>query len=84
LRQLGVELSEYDDGVDVTGLATTAGKLHGGTVDAHGDHRIAMSMAVLGMRAAAPVVIEHAEEIATSYPQFVEQMNQLGADLQWQ
>jgi len=84
LRRLGVELSEYDDGVDVTGLAKTGGKLHGGTVDAHGDHRIAMSMAVLGMRAAAPVVIEHAEEIATSYPQFVEHMNHLGADLQWQ
>jgi len=68
----------------VIGLAAADGELQGGRVDAHGDHRIAMSMAVLGMRAAAPVEIANAEEIATSYPQFVAQMNQLGADLQWQ
>jgi len=84
LSRLGVVLKEYDEGVDVIGLAAADGELQGGRVDAHGDHRIAMSMAVLGMRAAAPVEIANAEEIATSYPQFVAQMNQLGADLQWQ
>ena len=84
LRQLRVEVTEYDDGVDVSGLAASVDRLHGGKVDACGDHRIAMSLAVLGMRATAPVVIAHAEEIATSYPQFVTHMNQLGADLQWQ
>lgn len=84
LQQLGVPLREYDDGVDVTGLCTTGSELQGGRVDAHGDHRIAMSLAVLGMRAAAPILIDNAEQIATSYPQFVAHMNQLGADLQWQ
>jgi 3-phosphoshikimate 1-carboxyvinyltransferase len=77
LRNLGVELTEYDDGVDITG-----GPAAGGHVESAGDHRCAMSFAVLGQVAAAPIRIDQAEFIATSYPGFIDDMNQLGADLQ--
>lgn len=77
LRNLGVELTEYDDGVDITG-----GQVSGGHVESAGDHRCAMSFAVLGQVAAAPIRIDQAEFIATSYPGFIDDMNQLGADLQ--
>jgi 3-phosphoshikimate 1-carboxyvinyltransferase len=77
LRNLGVELTEYDDGVDITG-----GPAAGGHVKSAGDHRCAMSFAVLGQVAAAPIRIDQAEFIATSYPGFIDDMNQLGADLQ--
>lgn len=77
LKNLGVELTEYNDGVDITG-----GPVSGGHVDSAGDHRCAMSFAVLGQAASAPVRIDQAEFIATSYPGFIDDMNQLGADLQ--
>lgn len=79
LRQLGIEISEYPDGADIKG-----GKPGGGEVDACGDHRIAMSLAVLGLVASQPVVIRNAQAIATSYPGFVDDLNHLGGRLEWQ
>lgn len=78
LQQLGIEVKEYADGADITG-----GKITGGRLDAHGDHRIAMSLAVLGLVAQQPVAISNAQAIATSYPGFVDDLNRLGATLAW-
>ncbi len=77
LRKLGVELKEYPDGIDIKG-----GKVFGGCVESAGDHRCAMSFAVLGLIASAAVQIENAEFIATSYPGFSRDMSQLGANMQ--
>jgi len=76
LRKLGVELQEYPDGIDIEG-----GRVSGTRVASAGDHRCAMSFAVLGLVASERVEIEGAEFIATSYPGFIEDMNQLGADM---
>jgi len=76
LRELGVELTEYPDGIDITG-----GKIFGGRVKSAGDHRCAMSFALLGMLASTAVEIEDAEFIATSYPGFRDDMNRLGANM---
>lgn len=77
LQQLGVELKEYQDGIDITG-----GEISGGLVASAGDHRCAMSFAVLGLHASAEVQIEDAQFIATSYPGFCDDMNRLGAMMQ--
>lgn len=77
LRKLGVELKEYPDGMDIKG-----GKISGARVASAGDHRCAMSFAVLGLVASDRVQIEDAEFIATSYPGFIADMNQLGANMQ--
>jgi 3-phosphoshikimate 1-carboxyvinyltransferase len=77
LRKLGVELQEYPDGIDVKG-----GKVSGGSVQSAGDHRCAMSFAVLGLVASEPVLVEEAEFIATSYPGFTDDMARLGATMQ--
>jgi len=77
LRKLGVELEEYPDGIDIKG-----GVVSGGRVASAGDHRCAMSFAVLGLTAAGPVEIEAAEYIATSYPGFSADMEQIGARMQ--
>lgn len=79
LSRLGVEVEERDDGAIVTG-----GAVRGGTVDSHADHRVAMSLAVLGLAADAPVSIENAEWIETSYPGFVDDMRALGAVMAWE
>jgi 3-phosphoshikimate 1-carboxyvinyltransferase len=77
LRQLGVEVEESADG-----LAIRGGPVRGGTIDAQGDHRIAMAFAVLGTAASAPVTIQGTREIATSYPGFVEALRGLGAEVE--
>ena len=50
-------------------------------VDAHHDHRIAMSALVMGCAAKAPVTIDDAAMINTSYPDFFAHMTALGADM---
>lgn len=53
------------------------GKIHGCTIDSHGDHRIAMSMAIAALTADAPITIEGAECVAKSYPSFFDDLRQL-------
>ena len=72
LRALGAEVEEFDDGFAVQG-----GTLTGGTARANGDHRLAMSMALCGLR--APVTVEGAEILNESFPSFVSTLKALGA-----
>jgi len=67
LAALGVEVEERPDGMRVRG-----GRLHGGRVDSHGDHRIAMAFAMAGLVSEAPVVIDDCDNVATSFPGFPE------------
>ncbi|HXS28607.1 MAG TPA: hypothetical protein VN730_13155, partial [Steroidobacteraceae bacterium] len=48
------------------------GGFRGGTVESHGDHRIAMAFAVASLRAEAPVEVLDVANVATSFPGFVE------------
>ena len=54
----------------------------GGTVHTHGDHRLAMSGLVMGLASRAPVTVDEATMIATSYPGFVADMLTLGAKVE--
>ncbi|MDR2871496.1 MAG: 3-phosphoshikimate 1-carboxyvinyltransferase [Xanthomonadaceae bacterium] len=65
LRALGVEVDETPDGAVIRG-----GSLRGGTVESHGDHRIAMAFAVAAQRADGDVRIEDVANVATSFPGF--------------
>jgi len=53
----------------------------GATIRTHGDHRIAMSFLVLGLAARAPVAVDGAEMIGTSFPGFGALMASLGAQI---
>ncbi|MGJ8560289.1 MAG: 3-phosphoshikimate 1-carboxyvinyltransferase [Litorimonas sp.] len=78
LRQNGVMVEDREDGMTVTG-----GRVSGGaTVTTHHDHRIAMSALILGCVADAPVTVDDASMIATSYPDFFAHMERLGANLE--
>ena len=66
LRAMGVEVEEFDDGMEITG----GRRLKGATLDCFGDHRIAMAFAVAGLFASGETVIKNTECIATSYPGF--------------
>ncbi len=76
LRAFGVEVEERPDGMTVRGPA----ELHAPKepLASHGDHRIAMSMAMLATFADAPVQIDDVDCVATSYPEFWNHLEQLG------
>jgi 3-phosphoshikimate 1-carboxyvinyltransferase len=78
LRRLGVDAEERADGARIRG-----GAVRGGRVDAEGDHRIAMSLAVLGLVADGPVAIDGAEWIRTSYPDFSDHIGAIGGEARW-
>ena len=72
LRALGVDVSEQPDGFTIRG-----GTLTGGTARANGDHRLAMSMAICGLR--VPVTVEGAEILDESFPSFLTTLASLRA-----
>ncbi len=73
LRTLGIEVDELPDGARIRG-----GRFSGGTIDSHGDHRVAMSFAIGAARAAGPVQILDTANVATSFPGFVRQASAVG------
>lgn len=67
LRTLGITIEETPDGAVIEG-----GRLGGGSIDSHDDHRIAMSFAVAAQVAGGEVRINDIATVATSFPGFVE------------
>ncbi len=74
LRKLAVQVEEKPDGFIITG-GTMAG---GASIDPHGDHRLAMSLAVAGLAASEPIQIENAHIIQESYPEFIPTIKAVG------
>ncbi len=74
LRRLGVEVEELEDGLVMRGPARLK---PADDVRSHGDHRVAMAMAVLALHAPGPVVIHGVGCVATSYPSFWKDLERL-------
>lgn len=72
----GVTVGIDGDDLVIEGTGAIAG---GGTVATHMDHRLAMTALVMGQAAKAPVAIDDAQFIDTSFPGFVALMRSLGA-----
>lgn len=73
LGRLGAKVGVLGDGLAIEGGAA----LRGAAVDGHGDHRIAMALAVAGLCASGETVIRGAECIAKSYPGFADDLRRL-------
>jgi 3-phosphoshikimate 1-carboxyvinyltransferase len=83
LAACGVAVEEEPEGLVVHGgTAANHGVKGGAVVATHGDHRIAMSHLILGLAADAPVAVDEAGMIATSFPGFADLMRSLGAELE--
>ncbi len=76
LTKLSVELEEYQDGFAIKG-----GTIKGGTCEAHGDHRLAMSLTLAGLHSPTQVTVKNAEILNESFPEFVENLVALGVDI---
>jgi len=70
LRAMGADIDELDDGFVLRGPAS----LHGVSIDAAHDHRIAMSFAIAGLVADGATEVEGAEWADISYPGFFRQL----------
>jgi 3-phosphoshikimate 1-carboxyvinyltransferase len=75
LKACGIEAGEYEDGFWVIGSEAKRA-----LIDSHGDHRIAMSFAVLGLKCGMD--ISKSEFIATSFPKFSHFLRSLGAKVE--
>ena len=68
LSSLGADITETEDGLIIVGKKT----LTGGETESYGDHRIAMTAAVISAACSGPVLIKNAEAVNKSYPGFFE------------
>lgn len=77
LRRLGAKVEEFPDGLRVEGRR--GGKLKGGKIDPHGDHRIAMALAVGALGAEGDTTILDSDCAAVSFPEFFPTLARLTA-----
>jgi 3-phosphoshikimate 1-carboxyvinyltransferase len=79
LRAMGARIREKPDGLIIEGLGGTHenGRLSGADCSSHGDHRVAMSLAIGALTASTPTTIDRADCIETSFPNFERKLTQL-------
>ena len=76
IRRMGGCIASGEDDVTVAG-----GALHGAALQAHGDHRVAMAMAVAALASGAEATIDGAEAVEKSYGDFWRDLRALGAEV---
>lgn len=77
----GIQATSTKDTLTIQGVN---GRPQGGNrnaIQTHFDHRIAMSFLILGMSSKKPIVIDDGRSINTSFPNFVELINQMGGNI---
>jgi 3-phosphoshikimate 1-carboxyvinyltransferase len=73
LRQLGVDVEERDDGLRINGQR----RLRGASVKTHGDHRVAMALAIAGLRAEGGIEIDDDACASVSFPGFFQLLERI-------
>jgi 3-phosphoshikimate 1-carboxyvinyltransferase len=73
LKELGADIEATDDGMIIRGKQN----LDGGTVSAHGDHRIGMMLSIAALLCKQDVTLEQSEAVAVSYPGFFDDLYSL-------
>lgn len=78
LGHMGAQIKVEGDRVEITGPC----RLKGAVVCAHGDHRIAMTAAAAALSAKGETIVEGAETVAVSFPDFFRRLRELGAKVE--
>ncbi len=76
LGKMGARTEELSDG-----LVVHQSSLHAAEVDGHGDHRVVMALVVAGCSVPGTTIVHSAEAAAVTFPEFVDCMKALGADI---
>ena len=75
LSRLGADIEALEDGMVIRGT----GRLTGASCQSHGDHRLAMAMAVCGLLAEGDTIVNGAADASVSYPTFWDDLDGLSA-----
>ena len=78
LVKIGARITERPDGLDIVGIDAYRGSA---TLDSCLDHRVATALSVAGLQGDQEITVARAENFVMSYPDFVDDMNGLGASL---
>ena len=79
-----------EDGLNILGVKTTSsnsslkiygGTIKGGIVDCQGDHRVAMAFSIAALVTNKSITILNTENISTSFPNFVDTLSNIGAEI---
>lgn len=76
LKKMGADIEELDDG-----LIIRKSVLKGCQVSGHGDHRVVMALAVAGLNTEGYTVIDSAEAIDVTFPQFLDLIRSCGGNI---
>ena len=77
LSKMGAEIEELKDGLVIQGK-----RLQGTQVDGHHDHRVVMALAVAGMAAQGETIIDTAESVSVTFPDFFRLMQAGGCNIE--
>ena len=81
LNELGAHAEELEDGMIVYGHNGPAPARRNNQIESRGDHRVAMSFLVYGLGAQDTVKVKDCDMIETSFPNFINLMNDLGGKI---
>lgn len=76
LKILGIAAQPTIDGMHIDG-----GVIGAGEVNSHGDHRIAMAFSIAALRSSGEILISNCNNVATSFPEFVDLARCIGLDI---
>jgi len=76
LKKMHVEVEELSDGLIIRGGRPKSAELHGWA-----DHRIVMALSLAGLNSDGPSKIDTAEAISVTFPDYVELMQSIGAEM---
>ncbi len=77
LNRLGVKTKELDDGIEIYGR----GAINGAHVKGYDDHRIIMAMAIAGLYADNPIIIDDIDAVSVTFPTFFDLINDLKVNI---
>jgi len=81
LSKIGVHHKQLEDGIEIYGDSNFFIDKENIIINSYDDHRIAMSFLVAGMKSHKGIKVKDCENIKTSFPNFIELMNNLGGNL---
>ena len=83
LSSMGIKTKNTKDSLSIKGIETSSSINGGVEIDSRLDHRIAMSFLCLGLISKNPIIVKDTETINSSFPNFFNQMNKIGAKLEY-
>ena len=77
LKRMNAKVKELEDGFIIEGPSD----LEPRKIHTFNDHRIAMAFSIAGLRASGPITIKEANNVATSFPNFISLARQVGINI---